>query len=153
MIVVDPKSMQKLNRDINKISKSLIETHKNLKGELNKCLFKEANAMRNYIILSMRNTKKGNKIYKRGSVIHYPSVPNNPPAIDTGELARSIMYDVANYEMRVGVTGGAPYGAALELKEGKGKREWLKPAVEMQKDKILKNIKAAIKKQVASIKP
>ena len=56
-------------------------------------------------------------------------------------------------EARVGVTGGAPHGVFLETKEGAGRREWLKPAVEANKGKIIKNIKAAIKKQMSEIKP
>ena len=153
MKVIDTKSIQKLNQDINKISRELLKVHGELRGTVNKALFLEFNAVRNYIITSMRNTKRSEKSYKRKSVEHHPSLPGNPPAIDTGDLVKAILYDIYNMEARVGLVGGAPHGVFLETKEGAGRREWLKPAVEANKEKIIKKIQAAIKKQLSEIKP
>ena len=164
MKVIDTKSIQKLNRDINKISRELLKVHGELKGTVNKALFLEFNAVRNYIITSMRNTKRSEKSYKRKSVEHHPSLPGNPPAIDTGDLVKSILYDVKNMEARLGLVGGAPHGVFLEKKTNRffsgllkidsaGIRPWLKPAIEANKEKIIKKIQAAIKKQLSEIKP
>jgi len=51
-------------------------------------LNKVANMYRNYIVIGMQQTAKGGRIY--GKRKHEASLPDNPPAIDTGRLVSSI---------------------------------------------------------------
>jgi hypothetical protein len=104
---------------------------------------KIGNEVRNTIILSMRNTPRNmakkisrqfvrkTKTGKRvGRLFHYPSLPNNPPAIDRGKLVADIKVRADVTEIEVGDVS-QEYGAILE----KGSpdtnlepRPWLHPA-------------------------
>jgi hypothetical protein len=102
-----------------------------------------ANEVRNTIILSMRNTPRNmNKAIARqfvrktktgkrvGKLFHYTSLPNNPPAIDSGKLVADIKIRTDITEIEVGDVS-QEYGAILE--EGSPKtnlepRPWLHPA-------------------------
>jgi len=101
------------------------------------------NEVRNTIITSMRNTPRNlNKPIARqftrkkdskkriGKLFHYPSLPNNPPAIDSGKLVADIKVRTDVTEIEVGDVS-QEYGAILE--EGSPKtnlepRPWLHPA-------------------------
>jgi hypothetical protein len=153
-VIIEGKDLPKINKQVREISKSLIEKHKTIPRAIERAMVIEGNNLRNYIITSMRNTNRlltsVTKGYnKKKKIVHHPSAPGFPPAIDTGELIRSILYDVKELELRVGTFGGAPYGVALEDPKNtrkSGRRKWLKPAVDANKDRIIKNIKAAVKK-------
>lgn len=103
---------------------------------------------------SMRNTKVNGAVsyYTHNkNIAHHPSLPDNPPAIDTGTLLRSITYEVneERLEGRVGsVLTDPPYGAYLELAEyGSSKmrpRPWLKPATEKSAEDIRKILANAV---------
>lgn len=107
-------------------------------------LVEGANAIRNNMIYGMQRTPKTGKRYKRGKRWHIASSPGNPPAIDTGQLLRSIAMDVRIDEVEVGVKSGAPYARYLE--EGTKKtnklkpRPFLAPAVEEEVPKIERRI-------------
>jgi len=100
----------------------------------------------------MRNTPKTGRHYKRGKKTHIASSPGNPPAIDSGELLRSIMFDVRKMEIEVGVEGGAPYAEYLETGTFKvtaesitpteliESRPFLNPAVEKHHKEIIDDI-------------
>lgn len=85
---------------------------------------------------------------------HHPSLPGNPPAVDTGTLRRSITYEVDENNL-VGYVGSnlknPPYGAYLEFgttKDGKQiikPRPWLKPATEKSMEKIKEIMAGAVK--------
>lgn len=81
------------------------------------------------------------------SIAHHPSLPNNPPAVDTGTLRRSITYtvDEKKLEGRVGTTiNDPPYGAYLEYGTSRMKpRPWLKPALNKSKETIFKLLGSA----------
>jgi hypothetical protein len=99
--------------------------------------------VRNNIILSMRNTprnmaKKISKQFSRnpktgkrmGRLFHYPSLPNNPPAIDTGKLVGDIKVRSDASEIEVGDVS-QEYGAILEVGSPNTNlepRPWLHPA-------------------------
>lgn len=117
--------------------------------------------IRNTIILSMQNTiKRGNsgdlRKTKKGldgkrRKIHRPSMPGFPPAVDTGNLLRSIKMDVRSargFEVEVGSDIKKPeYPTFLELGTDKmAARPWLKPAVESNTKDLEKRILAAIEK-------
>ena len=85
---------------------------------------------------------------------HHPSLPGNPPAVDTGTLRRSVTYQVDENNL-VGYVGSnlknPPYGAYLEFgttKDGKQiikPRPWLKPATEKSMEKIKEIMAGAVK--------
>jgi len=97
-----------------------------------------ANEIRNEIILSMRNTPKSGRLYSRGyskkgkPVMHRASSPGNPPAVDTGDLLRSIIADARFTEVEVGsIITNPPYPIFLEKGSPKTRleaRPWLEPA-------------------------
>ena len=165
--MIDSKQLDKLNRDLNKIGEELNEAAMEVSGEVAEEFTIGANKIRNTIIKSMRDTKrapwfywrsKGRKVKKRGTGFlksakkHHPSVPGEPPAIDHGELVRSIMFDVGKMKMEIGSAGGAPYaeyleGGTLSITEGgmviterMDARPWLGPAVSKHHQDIIKAI-------------
>lgn len=80
---------------------------------------------------------------------HHPSLPGNPPAVDTGALRRSITYEVDENKL-VGYVGSTikdpPYGLYLEYGTSKMKpRPWLKPATEKSMEKIREIMAGAVK--------
>ena len=93
----------------------------NLSGEnkkkLMRVLVQGANRMRNEILKGMARTPHHGFPYKRGNKTHIASRGGEMPAVDTGQLLRSIMYDVSFGDMSVeiGAEAGAPYAAYLEF--------------------------------------
>jgi HK97 gp10 family phage protein len=108
------------------------------------------------IMESMRDTPTqsvGYHTYNK-KVLHYPSLPNNPPAVDTGTLRRSITFDVGMDENKVtGRVGSTildpPYGAYLEFGTSRMiQRPWLRPALERNREVIKENIKEGVREIV-----
>ncbi len=149
----------KLSKEVNKIGKELIERAGRLPGEVNMALIEGANIIRNDIIRSMTQEEKHGNWYirstqatrrtfktkgerrktgaKRKGIMHRASAPGEAPAMDSGELVRSIIYDVENLQVEIGAEAGAPYAVALE--EGKGKiapRPFLQPAIDRNIDEV-----------------
>lgn len=80
---------------------------------------------------------------------HNPSLPGNPPAPDTGNLRKSIRYELnSEGDVIYGIVGTTqkdpPYGAYLENAEyGSSKmapRPWLRPAMERNNEFIRMSI-------------
>ena len=110
--------------------------------DVHKRLVQGGNEIRNEIIRSMQKTLKTGKKYKRGKMFHIASSPGNPPAIDKGELVRSIIVSDRPTEVEIGSKGGAPYSKFLEEGTKKmAKRPFLQPAVEKTMPNIIKRIK------------
>ena len=82
---------------------------------------------------------------------HRPSLPDNPPAVDTGTLRRSITYNVNGLKGEVGSTlKNPPYGAYLEYGTSRMKpRTWLKPATDKNRGEIQKLLVNAMIKGVS----
>ena len=108
------------------------------------------------IMESMRDTPTqsvGYHTYNK-KILHYPSLPNNPPAVDTGTLRRSITFDVETYESKVtGRVGSTildpPYGAYLEFGTSRMiQRPWLRPALERNREVIKEHIKEGVREIV-----
>ena len=146
---IDSKPLENLNRELAKIGEQLAAKAAQIETPVTQWLVVGANDIRNTIISSMRDTPQTGQHYKRGGKIHIASSPGNPPAVDSGELIRSIFYEVRNMEVEVGNLGGAPYYAALEngavIKRGTGvaviePRPSLGPAVDKHKDDIVRNV-------------
>lgn len=108
--------MKNLNKELQKISQALINSVDELPEGITRELAIGANDIRNTIITSMRDTPKTGRHYRRGKEgkVHIASSPGNAPAIDYGELVRSITFDVREMEIEVGSAGGAPYVIFLE---------------------------------------
>jgi len=139
--MIDSKALVKLNRELDRIGKELFKKAKELPGPINMELAIGASNIRNTIITSMMREKKTGLPYRRGKNIHIASAPGEPPAVDFGELVRSIVYDVRNMEIEVGNEGGAPYGKFLEKgTENIEPRPWLEPAVDKHFDDIFSNV-------------
>ena len=101
------------------------------------------------IKMSMRNTLRDYDVgYKRGNKIHHPSAPGNPPAIDSGELWRSIIMQVMMPSgIEVGATAGAPYAGWLEDGTEDGTMEarpWLEPALDRLEEQINRKIRQRV---------
>jgi len=146
---MEQESIDKLNRDVERIGKECAKNANTIGDWVAKELTYGGNEIRNTILRSMRGTQTGYRMYKRatksGNIkIHYSSYPYNPPAIDFGHLLKSIMYDVGDLWMRVGSEAHeAPHGLFME----KGTkwsntefivepRPWLTPAVDEHIDDI-----------------
>ena len=108
------------------------------------------------IMESMRDTPTqsvGYHSYNK-KVLHYPSLPNNPPAVDSGDLRRSITFTVETEENKViGRVGSTkldpPYGAYLEFGTSRMiQRPWLRPALERNREVIKENIKEGVREIV-----
>ena len=139
--MIDSRELTKLNKKLDKISRDLLQSVVKIPNEITRELVIGANDIRNTIIRSMRNTKRAPWSYKRGKKKHYPSAPSEPPAIDFGELVRSIMFDVRSMEIEIGSEAGAPYAEFLEFGTKKMKaRPWLDPGVEKHRQAIIDRV-------------
>ncbi len=142
-MVIKSKELDKLNRDLSEIGRDLFKVATEVPVEITRRLAIGANDIRNTIIKSMQNTPKTGRHYKRGKSgkFHIASSPGEAPAIDFGELLRSIFFDVRPLEVEVGSFGGAPYAEFLE--EGTSKMEarpFLGPAVEEHEKDIVNDV-------------
>jgi len=142
-MIPDSKELGKLNKKLDKIGQNLFKAAKEIPDSVTRELALGANDIRNTVITSMRDTPKTGRHYRRGKggKVHIASSPGNPPAIDYGELVRSIMFNVGNMEVEVGSIGGAPYSIFLE--EGTEKMEarpFLGPAVDKHEKEILERV-------------
>ena len=121
--------------------------------ELGKSIAKCCATIQREAMEEMRDTATDTSI-TYGKKGHHPSLPGNPPAVDTGTLRRSITYEVDENNL-VGYVGSnlknPPYGAYLEFgttKDGKQiikPRPWLKPATEKSMEKIKEIMAGAVK--------
>ena len=109
--------------------------------------------VRGDIVLSMAQTPRDtSRSYKRGKKEHNPSMPNNPPAPDTGNLRRSIKYEVKGSGTEVyGVVGSTQkepdYATWTEYGTSKmAPRPWLRPNM-LKNETWIRNI---LKETVAS---
>lgn len=82
---------------------------------------------------------------------HHPSLPDNPPAPDTGNLRESIRYEVHNEGKEVyGIVGSTQkdpnYAVYTEYGTNKmAPRPWLRPAMRDNNEFIRSNIAKAVK--------
>lgn len=108
------------------------------------------------IMESMRDTPTqsvGYHTYNKKK-LHYPSMPYNPPAVDTGTLRRSITFTVEEDGNKViGKVGSTikspPYGFYLEFGTSRMiERPWLRPALKNNKEVIREHYLEGVKKIV-----
>ena len=90
---------------------------------------------------------------------HHPSMPGQPPAVDTGNLRNSIRYEIVEGEKDISAIIGStqkdpPYVTYLEYGtssggwggKGMAPRPWLRPAMRNNLEFIKKNLAIAIKR-------
>lgn len=124
MLKVDLASSQKIK---NAISQMNVKSEKHLQKFIADAAFTtQTNAVK-----SIQASASSGAVYKRRSIEHTASLPNNPPNSDTGNLVRNITVgDVAGGK-DVGSRSGAPYGLWLEFgTRNTAPRPWLRPAFE-----------------------
>jgi len=139
--MIDSEALKELNKKLDKIGKKLMGVVKEIPDPVTRELVIGANDIRNTIIDSMQRGKKTGKKYRRGKKEHQASAPGEAPAVDYGELLRSIMFDVREMEVEVGNEAGAPYGKFLETgTEDIEPRPWLEPSVAKYKEEIIKSV-------------
>jgi len=83
---------------------------------------------------------------KRGKY-HYPSMPKYPPAVDFGNLIKSIKYyTFEDHDQIVGDVGSFNVDYAIELEYGQhcAPRPWLQPAIDRNQFKIEARFRAVI---------
>jgi len=118
----DATVIKELDREFNKIGASMAQT----------------------IQKSMRNTPRASYFYKRRSVKHYPSQPENPPAVDRGDLWKNIRFTTQrmsdNFQFQIGTD--QKHGFYLENGTVKmTERPWLFPVVHKFEPQIYDMIK------------
>jgi len=135
-----------LGGDWAKLKFTVVNLSQNGADALFKIFVAGANALRNRSIKSMQSTNRASWFYKRGGKAHYPSAPGNPPAIDTGDLIKSLIVDVRKDAVEFGATDAAPHGALLEKGTKRMKaRPWLQPAVDEEMPGIKTDVDNLIK--------
>lgn len=105
------------------------------------------------IVESMRDTATQSTGYHTHNKkkLHYPSVPGNPPAVDGGDLKRSITFSVTEEDTRIiGRVGSTqrdpPYGFYLEFGTSRmAERPWLRPAMARNKEVIIETLREAVR--------
>lgn len=129
----------------------------NLKPNLEKTIKLCCQKVQSDIKYSMDHTSRDtSKSYftNNKSTPHHPSLPDNPPAVDTGALKASINYEVETDGREVvGFVGSTlsapePYDVWMEYGTSDGRiapRPWLRPAMHKNNEFIRKQIALAVK--------
>lgn len=141
--------MAKVNeKSVAEFLKKIRMTQQKVETELGKSIAQCCATIQREAQEGMRDTSVDfTKTY--GTHGHHPSLPGNPPAVDTGTLRRSVTYSVDEKNL-MGYVGSVindpPYGAYLEYGTSRMKpRPWLKPATEKSMETIKKIMAGAVK--------
>lgn len=143
MAIVEIKN---LNRSLGQVSRRLRESGAGLTNDIDIVLFKGGNKIRTTMIESMvsgrRKQGPSGLLYPRGpGKFHIASASGEAPAVDSGELLRSLLFEVQNNKLETGVAGGAPYADDLELgTRNMDARPFLEPATEKHEEEIINNL-------------
>ena len=161
MIEIKGKSLKKFSRDLNNIGAALLAEAGKIKRQFTPILTHGGNLIRNEIIKSMQATPRMSEDFKRYGPKRTvrSSAPGSPPAIDTGDLVRGVIYNVSPMELEVGVVstglgrktrgGFTSYAEILELTEDpKIKRPFLAPAIEKHEDGITNNMMTVMSRHI-----
>lgn len=144
----------------NQFSEYLSKIAPQAEDELNKTISLCCKKVQDDIQYSMSHTERNTSVsyYTNNKTkAHHPSMPGNPPAVDTGNLRESIRYEVHGEGKEVyGIVGttqkNPDYGAYLEYGttsggwdgHGMAPRPWLRPAMIKNNDWIRKSIATAV---------
>jgi len=97
----------------------------------------------------MKNSPRSGNVYSRGvTVSHKASGPGEPPAPDTSNLRRSVMYGVGDDYVDVGAN--AEYAPYLEFgTRHMSARPFLRPAIDQSVDAISKEFQKHFEREAA----
>lgn len=127
-----------LHKELRRMAERIGESSERVESNVHTEMQIIGNDLVNKIKLSMRNTPKANYFYKRGQKRHYPSKKGNPPAVDSGDLINSIIFDDPK-SLQVEIGSTMVHGRILEESK-KLNRKWLMPAYEENEDDIVERI-------------
>ncbi len=132
-------------KNIGEYTTKLSKVHAQLKTQLTLQFYKDANNLRNLMVMKIMRGPKSGKVYEKSdNISHVASAPGQPPANDTGNLAGSILI-IKNGEQIV-VSIGAYYASILEFGTSKiAERPFIRPSFMELKPKMEENIKELIK--------
>lgn len=124
----------------------------NLEKTIKLCCQKVSDDIKYSMDHTARDTSKS-YFTNNKKIPHHPSLPDNPPAVDSGRLKGSINYEVSVEKNevvgRVGSTlnnPDPPYGAYLEFGTAKIQpRPWLRPAMQKNSEFIRNQLTNAVK--------
>ena len=104
-----------------------------------------AQIVRNAAVQAVQKGPKSGLVYFTGKVRHQASAPGQAPATDTGNLVRSINWNVEARSLVADVFAAAPYAVFLELgTRHMAPRPFLVPALESSQNKGLAVFKATL---------
>ena len=151
----------------NQFSDYLSKVAPQVEGELSNTIKACCKKVQDDIQYSMSHTERNTAVsyYTNNKTrAHHPSMPGNPPAVDTGNLRESIRYEVNSEGKEVyGIVGSTQkdpdYGQYLEYGTTKGgwggkgmaPRPWLRPAMIKNNDWIRKSIANAVAKGIKGV--
>lgn len=124
-----------------------------VEGELNKTIALCCKKVQDDIQYSMAHTERDmSKTYftNNKTKAHHPSLPGNPPAVDSGNLRNSIRYEVHSEGSEIyGVVGSTQkdpdYAVFTEYGTNKmAPRPWLRPAMQKNNEWIRKSMANAV---------
>lgn len=144
--------IEQLPQEFKRIAKNLKNADEQIQSNIDIEMKILGNEIINKIKMSMRNTQRDfTKSYKKGNKIHHPSKKGYPPAIDTGDLINSILFDnPKNLELEFGST--IKHGAYLEDRDKTGlDRPWLDPMYDQEEDRIINRIAEVVSIQLGEI--
>ena len=144
-----PNNLKQLSKKLQKIGNDL-QQGQDISTDVGRVMFQEANETRNEILRDIQNTKRSGKSVPRqkGRKRHFPSAPGSPPAIDMGDMIKSILYEATDYKFIVGsVQTKPPYPAWLEQPPPKARyesRPWLEPVINRRESTIIDELAKVI---------
>ena len=128
---------------------------KDLNNRINRAIANEINVagteLQKIIRKDMKETPKTGRTYKRGEKTHTASSAGNAPAVDTGELIKSIQIFTKAIPSRLFAEVGSDTAQGKWMEYGTSNieaRPWLRPAFDRNKEQIQKNIQEAIEKEL-----
>lgn len=140
----------KIKKQIDAAIEKLSKTKKQLKSNIGQAVADVCLKVQNECQMGMTNTNVNNAV-SYGKRKHHPSLPNEYPAVDYGDLRRSITIEVEENDDtakgRVGsVITNPPYPTYLEYGTSKMRpRPWLRPSVEKNEEFTRKRFEKAMK--------
>lgn len=140
---------------LDQFSKYLSQVAPQIEDNMNKSIKLCCEKVRSDIQESMAKTERDmSKTYftNNKTKAHHPSLPENPPAPDTGNLRNSIRYEVHGEGSEIyGVVGSTQkdpdYAVWMEYGTSDGRiapRPWLRPAMQKNNEWIRKSIANAV---------
>lgn len=142
--------------DLSGLSDFLKKKASNINGTLEKAIEGCCIKVRDDIQYNMAHTQRDmSKTYytNNKTKAHHPSLPGNPPAVDSGNLRDSIRYEIHGEGREAyGIVGSSQkdedYAVWMEYGTSDGrieKRPWLRPAMIKNNDFIRHQIAKAVK--------